>query len=514
MLISINCKQFFKLIKKSFVWSVRRVWNALDKFSRDRLSVSDYLYQKLLGHQIEDIRKYSALPQELSAPGLPKLNSSQILAVKHSVRSSLSLIQGPPGTGKTVTSATIVYRLAKHINRPVLVCASSNTAVDNLTLKIHKTGLNVVRLCARSREDMDSSVSFLALHNLLNKFNEELQRLKSKTWLSLEEFNKLNKLKKKCEMKILMDADVICCTCIAAGDTRLKKLRFHSVLIDESTQATEPECIVPIVLGAKQLILVGDHKQLPPVVLCREAGEGGLSQSLFERLINLGVTPQRLQIQYRMHPCLSEFSSKKFYEDSLENGVTALDRKMKEIDFPWPQPDKPMFFYCCEGQEELTGSGISFLNRKEASIVAQITTRFLNCGLKPEQIGVITPYEGQRVYITQFLKYKSKGSSKAKLNKDIEVASIDAFQGREKDIIIFSSVRSNKRQSIGFLCDERRLNVGLTRARFGLIVVGNPKTVSKNSTWKDLLILYQNNQVLVEGPLNKLKPSLIDLSLY
>jgi len=116
---------------------------------------------------------------------------------------------------------------------------------------------------------------------------------------------------------------VICCTCVGAGDPRLSKFQFKSILIDESTQATEPECMVPVILGAKQLILVGDHCQLGPVVMCKKAARAGLSQSLFERLVVLGIRPIRLQVQYRMHPALSAFPSNIFYDGSLQNGVTA-----------------------------------------------------------------------------------------------------------------------------------------------------------------------------------------------
>lgn len=118
------------------------------------------------------------------------------------------------------------------------------------------------------------------------------------------------------------NADVICCTCVGAGDPRLAKMQFRSVLIDESTQATEPECMIPVILGCRQLVLVGDHCQLGPVVMCKKAARAGLSQSLFERLVVLGIRPIRLQVQYRMHPALSAFPSNIFYEGSLQNGVT------------------------------------------------------------------------------------------------------------------------------------------------------------------------------------------------
>lgn len=465
-----------------FVWkatSFDRMQAALRKFAVDEASVSGYIYHRLLGHEIEDVLMRAPLPKTFSSPNLPELNRSQSFAVKHALQRPLSLIQGPPGTGKTVTSATIVYQMVKQSNSCVLVCAPSNIAVDQLTEKIHRTGLKVVRVCAKSREAINSPVSFLALHNQVRNLEghtelDKLQQLKDETGeLSSADEKRYRILKRECERQLLEAADVICCTCVGAGDARLARLRFQSILIDECMQATEPECMVPVVLGAKQLVLVGDHCQLGPVVMCKKAAKAGLAQSLFERLVILGIRPLRLEVQYRMHPSLSKFPSNFFYEGSLQNGVQASERRMKGVDFPWPQPDKPMFFYCCQGQEEIAGSGTSYLNRTEASFVEKIVTRFLKSGVKPEQIGVITPYEGQRAYLVQFMQVN--GSLHSKLYLEVEVASVDAFQGREKDIIIMSCVRSNEHQGIGFLNDPRRLNVALTRARYGIIVIGNPK---------------------------------------
>jgi regulator of nonsense transcripts 1 len=121
--------------------------------------------------------------------------------------------------------------------------------------------------------------------------------------------------------------------------------------------------MIPLVLGCKQVVLVGDHQQLGPVIMNKKAARAGLTQSLFERLVVLGNRPIRLQVQYRMHPCLSEFPSNMFYEGTLQNGVTAPERLRKNVDFPWPAPDTPMFFYQNLGQEEISSSGTSFLNR-------------------------------------------------------------------------------------------------------------------------------------------------------
>ncbi|XP_030582573.1 regulator of nonsense transcripts 1 isoform X1 [Archocentrus centrarchus] len=502
-----------------FVWkstSFDRMQSALKTFAVDETSVSGYIYHKLLGHEVEDVIIKCQLPKRFTAPGLPDLNHSQVYAVKTVLQRPLSLIQGPPGTGKTVTSATIVYHLSRQGNGPVLVCAPSNIAVDQLTEKIDKTGLKVVRLCAKSREAIESPVSFLALHNQISNMDsmpelQKLQQLKDETGeLSSADEKRYRALKRTAERELLMNADVICCTCVGAGDPRLAKMQFRSILIDESTQATEPECMVPVVLGAKQLILVGDHCQLGPVVMCKKAAKAGLSQSLFERLVVLGIRPIRLQVQYRMHPALSAFPSNIFYEGSLQNGVTAADRIKKGFDFQWPQPDKPMFFYVTQGQEEIASSGTSYLNRTEAANVEKITTRLLKAGAKPDQIGIITPYEGQRSYLVQYMQFS--GSLHTKLYQQVEIASVDAFQGREKDFIILSCVRANEHQGIGFLNDPRRLNVALTRAKYGVIIVGNPKALSKQPLWNNLLNNYKEQKVLVEGPLNNLRESLMQFS--
>lgn len=501
-----------------FVWkstSFDRMQGAMKTFAVDETSVSGYIYHHLLGHEVEMQMVRNTLPRRFGAPGLPELNASQVFAVKSVLQKPISLIQGPPGTGKTVTSAAIVYHMAKQGQGQVLVCAPSNVAVDQLAEKISATGLKVVRLCAKSREAVSSPVEHLTLHYQVRHLDtsekselHKLQQLKDEQGeLSSSDEKKYKALKRATEREISQSADVICCTCVGAGDPRLANFRFRQVLIDESTQATEPECLIPLVLGVKQVVLVGDHCQLGPVIMCKKAARAGLAQSLFERLVLLGVKPIRLQVQYRMHPALSEFPSNSFYEGTLQNGVTINERQSPGIDFPWPVPNRPMFFYVQMGQEEISASGTSYLNRTEAANVEKIVTTFLKSGVVPSQIGVITPYEGQRAYIVNYMS--RNGALRQQLYKEIEVASVDSFQGREKDYIILSCVRSNEHQGIGFLNDPRRLNVALTRARYGIVILGNPKVLSKQPLWNGLLTHYKEHECLVEGPLNNLKQSMV-----
>ncbi|CAL9735877.1 ATP-dependent helicase Nam7p [Monosporozyma servazzii] len=500
-----------------FIWkgtSYDRMQDALKRFAVDKKSISGYLYYKILGHEVVDITFDVPLPKEFSIAHFNKLNASQSLAVEHVLQRPLSLIQGPPGTGKTVTSATIVYHLAKLHKDRILVCAPSNVAVDHLASKLRDLGLKVVRLTAKSREDVESSVSDLALHNLVGRSSKgelkKLLKLKDEVGeLSAADTKKFVKLVKKTESEILSKADVVCCTCVGAGDKRLDT-KFRTVLIDESTQATEPECLIPIVKGAKQVILVGDHQQLGPVILERKAADAGLKQSLFERLISLGHVPIRLEVQYRMNPHLSEFPSNMFYEGSLQNGVTIEQRTALRSSFPWPIHGVPMMFWANYGREEISGNGTSYLNRIEAMNCERIITRLFKDGVKPEQIGVITPYEGQRAYILQYMQMN--GAMNKELYVKVEVASVDAFQGREKDYIILSCVRANEQQAIGFLRDPRRLNVGLTRAKYGLVILGNPRSLAKNLLWNHLLIHFREKGCLVEGPLDNLQICTVQLT--
>lgn len=511
------------------VWksvSYDRCQAALKAFAVDDTSVSGYIYHKLLGHDVNESvihHRGSNIDvsgkQKWSAPNLPGLNHSQIAAVKMVLQQPLSLIQGPPGTGKTVTSATIVYHLATKGDGQVIVAAPSNVAVDQLAEKIEKTGLKVVRIVARSREHVNSAVEHLALHYQVQRIAEKekngqlakLQRLKDSIGeLSQEDEKRYYKALKKIENDIIQNADVVCVTAVGAGDRRLEKYRFRQVLFDESTQATEPETLIPIIMGAKQVVMVGDHCQLGPVVTCRSASRAGLSQSLFERLIFMGVQPIRLQVQYRMHPCLSEFPSNAFYEGTLQNGVTEAERADSEDVFPWPCPSKPMLFWAQMGVEEMSASGYSYLNRGEAYAVEKIVTHLLQNGIAPEEIGVVTPYEGQRAYVVNYLT--RTGVLHPSIYQEVEVASVDAFQGREKQYIIVTCVRSNDRQGIGFLNDPRRLNVALTRAKLGLMIVGNPKVLAKQPLFRDMLQHFRDNKCLVEGNnINQLNECMVAL---
>eukprot|EP00928_Gymnodinium_smaydae_P099820 TRINITY_DN9638_c0_g1_i1.p1 TRINITY_DN9638_c0_g1~~TRINITY_DN9638_c0_g1_i1.p1 ORF type:complete len:1408 (-),score=265.01 TRINITY_DN9638_c0_g1_i1:59-4282(-) len=284
-------------------------------------------------------------------------------------------------------------------------------------------------------------------------------------------------------MAILSDVDVICATTISAGSDFLSRFNFHGILIDEVAQSTEASSIVPIVTrGAKQLVLVGDHCQLPPAVISREAELRGYSLSVYSRLMDGGIEPHFLDTQYRSHPRIVEFSARCFYQGALRSGVRGSSRPPL-AGIPWPNPNVPVAFF--EVGEEESVEGESKANHAEAERIKDLLLDVLDQGeLTLSDIGVVTPYMAQVRLLRRSLRQALPQDTVA---RDLEIASVDNFQGREKELIIFSAVRSNRRGNVGFLADWRRLNVMLTRARRGLVVFGAARTLRNDCHWQQWL---------------------------
>ena len=158
--------------------------------------------------------------------------------------------------------------------------------------------------------------------------------------------------------------------------------------------------------------------------------------------------------------------------------------------FHWPQKDMPLFFCHINGKEERPATGVSYMNRVEASRIIYFITALTSSGIESSQIGVITPYNGQKDCLVAMLKNSQY--------TNVDVASVDGFQGREKDYIIISCVRSNSYGSVGFLNDKRRLNVALTRAKYGMIICGNARVLAYDENWRSLLVFYKEQGILVE----------------
>lgn len=287
--------------------------------------------------------------------------------------------------------------------------------------------------------------------------------------------------------EIIEESDVVISTNSSAF---LLEESFDTAVIDEASQATIPSVLIPI-NRAKKFILAGDHRQLPPTVIKAEK----LSETLFKKLIELYPDkPQLLNVQYRMNERLMDFPSREFYGGrimahksckaiTLSQIVKRKAEKLREI-----LGDEPLVFIdtskCKSKWEEKLADSTSRYNRLEAEIVTEIVNELLKMGLKKEQIGVITHYNDQ----VDLLREKV----------EVEVSSVDGFQGREKEVIIISFVRSNGKGEIGFLDDLRRLNVSLTRARRKLIMVVDSETLSVNGIYARLIDHVKRKGVYVE----------------
>jgi regulator of nonsense transcripts 1 len=281
----------------------------------------------------------------------------------------------------------------------------------------------------------------------------------------------------------IQQARVIFTTCVGAGLGLLRNEKFQIVLIDESSQQSEPMSVIPLSKGCQRAILVGDHVQLRGTT-GKYAKTMGMEVSLFERLYgtngeatNHALTKVMLNVQYRMHPQIGEFPSREFYNGRLRAHASCQDRPLPMKGFPWPrqqqqQPltDSPVarcIFVPCTGAEDAGYQSKG--NTSQAELSKKVYQLLTATESGPSlSVAILTPYTRQ----VKILRSLLPGSTM--------VSSIDGFQGREADVIIFVTVRCNPHGNIGFLSDLRRLNVVLTRARAGLIVVGCPRTLTQD----------------------------------
>ena len=227
--------------------------------------------------------------------------------------------------------------------------------------------------------------------------------------------------------------------------------------------------------------------------------------SLFERMLKLYPELHNfLSIQYRMHEEIVKFPNIYFYKNKIENGlpIGARTNEIFNSKFNWPNEKIPLIFIHIEGNEVITNASKSKQNEEEAKIVTLFIEKFKNLEINFNNIGIITPYSAQRVLIQKKLKEKYKDQTHDIMNI-LKISSVDGFQGKEKDFIIVSNVRSNDHGEIGFLKDFRRLNVSITRAKYGMIIIGNINCLSRNSLIWDLFINYYNKNGLIFEPMIK-----------
>ena len=362
------------------------------------------------------------------------------------------------------------------------------------------------------------------------------------------------------EHDVLVSTPILCTTLNNAGNERLKRARlsYEYLIVDEASQCVEPLSLIPLCHDVKKLILVGDHMQLPATVFYPKASKILYNRSLFERLIDNKYPRFILTVQYRMQKNISEFISKTFYENKLSNDENHVEKINKELMYDIIKIENNFSFFDVKyGEELLEEDKKSYINEKEIKFSFYLIKKIINEILKkidfyrnerdkkkkenkPEnnkneievvseedekirtlrnyKFAIICTYKAQVMKFRE-MKRRDKFFWDRKLN-DIEINTVDSFQGQERDIVIFSTVRANFKDEsmaledgeipgseqspkqtdtdsnektnnnnigIGFLNDFRRMNVGLSRAKVGCFIVGHYETLKNNNYWMKLM---------------------------
>ena len=448
------------------------------------------------------------------------LNDSQLVAVRHVLSSQdVAIVHGPPGTGKTTTLVQAILETVRR-ERRVLVCAPSNTAVDLLTEKLAERGVNVIRLGNPSRvsdlllqHTLDAGVmahpSYAKMHAMRQTAEQHretanehvhhfgFEERQHHQWLR-DEARTLRQAAEDLERfmteDVLESVQVITCTLVGASNRHIRHLSFETVFIDEAAQALEPGCWIPIAKG-QRVVLTGDHHQLPPTVKSEQAAREGLRETLFEKCIQRQPqTARMLTMQYRMHTQIMGFSSEKFYGGQLVPHASVRHAGLEAYDLRFA-PDLPVEFIDTAGcgfLELAIPESRSTANPEEAHMLLERLAQLLErCDptehdQRPLSIGVIAPYRAQINYLKDAIE-DSAMLNDLLLQRRLSVGTVDSFQGQERDIIAITLTRSNPQGEIGFLSDIRRMNVGMTRARRKLLLVGDSSTLCRHPFFVELL---------------------------
>ena len=437
-------------------------------------------------HSTTPAQKYTFTPVRF-----PWLNTSQQAAVNEVLwAKDVAIVHGPPGTGKTTTLVESIYEVL-HRENQVLVCAQSNMAVDWIAEKLVDRGVSVLRIGNPTRVT-DKMLSFTYERRFeahpsytdLWAVRRTIRELyKSHSGNTENRHQKIARLKERAveieysiNQTLFDDAKVIACTLAGSASHLLNGMKFGTLFIDEAAQALEAACWIAI-RKAHRVVLAGDHRQLPPTIKSPEALHGGLDRTLMQAIVeNKPNVVSLLRLQYRMCDCIMQFPNQEFYGGMLESAPEVKFRGILDWDSAVEWIDSHV------DNEGETSDGLSRVNLSEASLTLETLQRYFEKigreRILEERIdvGIISPYKGQIRLLRQLLK---KDRYWRPFRSLITVNTVDGFQGQERDVIIISLVRSNAEGNIGFLCDLRRMNVAITRARMKLILLGDRSTLCR-----------------------------------
>ena len=435
------------------------------------------------------------------------LDGRQQAAVAAALRTGdLTLIHGPPGTGKTRTLVEVVCQRVMRGDR-VLCAAPSNTAVDNLGVRLAEAGLRAVRLGHPARVSpklaaltLDAQVDADGANKLAREWRDRARALRKSAAgrrgpEARELWNEARALDRDAARElanaaqaIVARAEIVLATCAGCDHSLLGETVFDCAVIDEATQAPDPLLLIPLA-RSRVAVLAGDPCQLGPVVVGGPAVEATLGTTIFERLANL-VAPTMLEQQHRMHAQIMTFPSRSMYEGRLVPAAVVAAHRLEDVGvLPDPLRPAPLWLVDTAGKDWLEqrtdfepGGSLnnapayqfdpSTFNTGNAERVAAEARRLLSRGLPPTEIAIIAAYSAQARRLRELLRTERAAG--------IEIGTVDGFQGREKEAVIVDLVRSNENGEIGFLANTRRMNVALTRARRFLLVIADSATLGEH----------------------------------
>ncbi|XP_068449636.1 3'-5' exoribonuclease HELZ2-like [Clinocottus analis] len=475
--------------------------------------------------------------------GLPPFNSSQCLAVTTALNHTFTIIQGPPGTGKTVVGAYIVFCFFEfNVTNPriskdpkdekkkevILYCGPSNKSVDVVAEYLLRFGnrLRPLRVYSQQVEMLEypypnsvrrshrqerskKELKSITLHHLMRqdhnsssgKINDFDKRIAKKEELTAKEVKEYKDLLREARKYELERHDIILCTCTQSSTPILSAtVSARQILIDECAMATEPQALIPLVSNnPEKIVLIGDHKQLQPIVKHERVRKLGMAKSLFERYHKMHQNKAvMLDTQYRMHESICNFPSEEYYEGKLKTGAKQPSSVLRVDD-----KIMPIVFGHVVGKtvslvvNTAKGNENSKANKEESVEVVKIAEQLVTLAkIEQQSIVILTPYNAQVSEIKDELKKKKM--------EHITVTTITKSQGSEWRYVIYSTVCSLPSEDIekepegawlskhlGFVGNPNQINVGITRAKEGLCIIGNEELLSCSGSWRKLLAHYR-----------------------